>query len=286
MTYHKAENRMRCHFCGASLPVPRLCPACHKPFVKYFGVGTEQVEEQLRELFPAVKTLRMDTDTMRQKGRMQEHLQAFAAGEAQVLIGTQMIAKGHDFPEVTLVGVISADAALRIPDYRSSERCFQLLTQVSGRAGRDKSPGRVIVQTYSPGHPAIRFAKEHDYKRFFAYELAERRKGVFPPYSLFIRVLFVGTDEAMLASQTRSFAEGLESALQKSLGEEGKKALLLYCASEAPIRRLQGQYRYQVLIKLLRTKETPEAIRTVYDFADHHRNDLFALVEVNPQDML
>lgn len=286
MTYHKAENRMRCHFCGASLPVPRLCPACQKPFVKYFGMGTEQVEEQLHELFPDVKTLRMDTDTMRQKGSMQAHLAAFAAGEAQVLIGTQMIAKGHDFPAVTLVGVISADAALRIPDYRSSERTFQLLTQVSGRAGRDISPGRVIVQTYSPGHPAIRFAKEHDYQRFFAYELAERRKAVFPPYSLFIRVLFVGTDEAALASSTKAFAEGLESALHTSLGADGRKALLLYCASEAPIRRLQGQYRYQVLIKLLRTKATPDAIRTVYDFVSNHRNDQFALVEVNPQDML
>ncbi len=286
MTYHKTENRMRCHFCGASQPVPVLCPSCRKPFVKYFGIGTEQVEEQLHALFPDLKTLRMDTDTMRHKGSMQQLLSAFAAGEAQVLIGTQMIAKGHDFPRVTLVGVIAADATLRIPDYRSTERSFQLFTQVAGRAGRDKSPGRVVIQTYSPTHPAIRFAREHDYKSFFAYELAERRKALFPPYSLFIRILFSSTDAETLAASVQEYANCLESELHGRLGETGGKDLLYYKASEAPIRRRQGQYRYQILIKLLRTQRTADMIRLVYAYADQHRNDLFALVEINPQDML
>ena len=286
MTYHKTVNRMKCHFCGATQPVPRLCPACQKPFVKYFGAGTEQVEERLRELFPDMRTLRMDTDTMHRKGSVQKLLAAFAAGEAQVLIGTQMIAKGHDFPNVTLVGVVMADAALRIPDYRSGERAFQLLEQVSGRAGRDKNPGRVIVQTYSPGHPIIRFATEHDYKGFYAYELAMRRRALFPPFSLFIRLLFSGSDEAALSASIQGYARELEAALKTRLGEDGQKTLLLYRASEAPIRRLDGQYRYQILIKLLRTNHCAAAIRTVYDFADDHRNDLFALVEINPQDML
>ena len=285
MTYHKAEGRMKCHYCGASLPLPRTCPNCGKAFIKYFGVGTEQVEEQLLTLFPGVKTLRMDTDTIRQKGSMQQMLAEFAAGVAQVLIGTQMVAKGHDFPNVTLVGVIAADSTLCIPDYRSTERTFQLLTQVSGRAGRDESPGRVVVQTYSPAHPAIQYAKAQDYARFYDYEIAERKKALFPPFTLFLRVLFSGADEAALEEAGGRYAEMLRAALDAALGGAGKADLLLYCASFAPIRRKQGVYRYQILMKLLRTARTAEVLRTVYAFAEEHRSELFAMIEINPQDM-
>ncbi len=286
MTYHKSENQLRCHFCGASKPLPHTCPNCGKPFIKYFGVGTEQVEERLSELFPAVKTLRMDADTMRRKDALLSLYRAFNGGEAQILIGTQMIAKGHDFPNVTLVGVIAADASLCIPDYRSTERTFQLLTQVAGRAGRDESPGRVVIQTYSPGHPAIQYAKAHDYKRFFTYEINERKKALFPPFSLFVRILFTGLDEDALAKAGGDYAEKLDETLHGALGEHYKGTVLLFCASPAPIRRKQGNYRFQVLIKLLRSRYTPETIRLLYDFAAEHRNDLFAMVEVNPQDML
>lgn len=285
MTYHKAEQRMKCHYCGAEARVPHTCPVCGKPFIKYFGIGTEQVEEQLQALFPGVPSLRMDTDTMRKKEAHTEALAAFAKGEARVLIGTQMIAKGHDFPNVTLVGVIAADATLCIPDYRSTERTFQLLTQVSGRAGRDEAPGRVIVQTYNPGHPAIRFAKTHDYVGFFNYELGERRKALFPPYTLFLRALFSGPDEAALEETGQQYAEMLEEEIRDLLGAEGAQDLLMMFASPAPIRRKQGNYRYQVLIKLLRTKRTAAVIQLVYRFAAEHRNELFALLEVNPQDM-
>lgn len=285
MTYHKAEQRLKCHFCGASAPVPTRCPVCGKPFIKYFGIGTEQVEDQLHALFPGSKALRMDTDTMRRKDSHAKMLSAFASGEAQVLIGTQMIAKGHDFPNVTLVGVVAADATLCIPDYRSTERTFQLLTQVSGRAGRDESPGRVVVQTYMPNHPAIRFAKEHDYAGFFRYELSERRKALFPPYSLFLRILFSGPDEDVLQDAGDRYAAALEAEIRALLGPDGTQDLLLMTASPAPIRRKQGNYRYQILIKLLRTKRTSSVIRLVYAFAAAHRNELFALLEVNPQDM-
>lgn len=285
MTYHKAEQRLKCHFCGASAPVPIRCPVCGKPFIKYFGIGTEQVEDQLNALFPGVKALRMDTDTMRRKDSHAKMLSAFASGEAQVLIGTQMIAKGHDFPNVTLVGVVAADATLCIPDYRSTERTFQLLTQVSGRAGRDESPGSVVVQTYMPNHPAIRFAKEHDYAGFFRYELAERRKALFPPYSLFLRILFSGPDEDALQDAGDRYATALETEIRALLGQEEAQDLLLMTASPAPIRRKQGNYRYQILIKLLRTKRTSSVIRLVYAFAAAHRNELLALLEVNPQDM-
>lgn len=285
MTYHKADQRLRCHFCGASAPVPARCPVCGKPFIKYFGIGTEQVEEQLLALFPGARALRMDTDTMRGRDAHARLLEAFAAGEAQVLIGTQMIAKGHDFPNVTLVGVVAADATLCIPDYRSAERAFQLLTQVSGRAGRDEAPGRVVVQTYQPGHPVIRFARAHDYRGFYQYEMLERRKALLPPYSLFVRILFSGRDEAALEAAGERYGRELERELLALLGEEGAQDLLLLVPSPAPIRKKQGAYRYQVLVKLLRTKRTAAAIRLIYAFAAAHRSELFAQLEVNPQDM-
>ncbi|HWP21890.1 MAG TPA: primosomal protein N' [Candidatus Cryosericum sp.] len=286
MTYHKGENRLRCHFCGAVKPLPTKCPQCGKAFIKYFGIGTEQVEEQLNALFPGTVTLRMDTDTVRTKDSMQQMLGAFARGEAQFLVGTQMIAKGHDFPNVILVGVVAADATLMIPDYRSTERTFQLLTQVAGRAGRDENPGRVVIQTYSPAHPAIRFAKTHDYKNFYHYELEQRKKAVFPPFSLFIRILFSGEDEAALQQSVTQYAEELQKALSERLGEHAEKDILLYSASPAPIKRKQCEYRYQILIKLLRTARLSDAIQTIYTFAGDHRSELFAMVEVNPQDML
>lgn len=286
MTYHKGENRLRCHFCGAVKPLPSKCPQCGKAFIKYFGIGTEQVEEQLNALFPNTVTLRMDTDTVRTKDSMQQMLGAFARGEAQFLVGTQMIAKGHDFPNVTLVGVVAADATLMIPDYRSTERTFQLLTQVAGRAGRDENPGRVVIQTYSPAHPAIRFAKTHDYKSFYHYELEQRKKAVFPPFSLFIRILFSGDDEAALQQSVTQYSSELQKALFDRLGANAEKDILLYSASPAPIKRKQGEYRFQILIKLLRTARLSDAIQTIYTFAGDHRSELFAMVEVNPQDML
>ena len=286
MTYHKGENRLRCHYCGSVKPLPHVCPACGKPFIKYFGVGTEQVEEALHQLFPETVTIRMDTDTVRTKDSMQQMLGAFARGEAQFLVGTQMIAKGHDFPNVTLVGVVAADSTLMIPDYRSTERTFQLLTQVAGRAGRDESPGRVVVQTYSPAHPAIRYAKVHDYKSFYFYELEQRKKAVFPPFSLFVRILFSSEDEAQLYSVVSAYAQALRAALETRLGAEGARDILLYSATPAPIAKKQRAYRYQILIKLLRTARLSDAIQTIYTFAADHRNELFAMVEVNPQDML
>ena len=286
MTYHKGENRLRCHFCGAVKPLPTVCPACGKPFIKYFGIGTEQVEEALHNLFPKAVTLRMDTDTIRTKDTMQQMLTAFARGEAQFLVGTQMIAKGHDFPNVTLVGVVAADATLLIPDYRSTERTFQLLTQVAGRAGRDENPGKVVIQTYSPAHPAIRYAREHDYKSFYHYELEQRKKAIFPPFSLFVRILFSGDDERSLQTGVDAYAVQLKHALGECLGAEGEHDILLYSASPAPIKRKQRAYRYQILIKLLRTARLSRAIQTIYTFAGDHRGELYPMVEVNPQDML
>ncbi|MBQ1632057.1 MAG: primosomal protein N' [Clostridia bacterium] len=286
MTYHKTESRTRCHYCGAVKPLPKECPNCKKPFIKQFGIGTEQVEEAVRKLFPAVKTLRMDTDTMREKGSYEKLLSAFHRREAQVLIGTQMIAKGHDFPNVTLVGVVAADTTLNLPDYRAPERTFQLLTQVAGRAGRDNLPGRVVLQTYEPNHPIIRFAKAQDYPAFYHYEIQERRKLLYPPFSLFIRVVFADRSEGTAEHACLDYAKELETSLRKVLGEEGRQDLLLLVAAEAPIARISGYTRYQILIKLLRTKRLKDAIRTVTAFHDAHRDVCAeAQLEINPQEM-
>lgn len=285
MTYHKAQNAIRCHYCGAKKPLPAVCPNCGKPFIKYFGVGTEQVEEQVKKAFPAAKCLRMDTDTVTRKDAYEEILSAFARREAQILIGTQMIAKGHDFPNVTLVGVVAADTTLNFPDFRSAERTFQLLSQVSGRAGRDTLPGHVVLQTYSPEHPVLRFARSHDYPGFFQYEIAQRRKCLYPPFSLFIRILLSGKSESELGQRGEAFAKELEAKVRETLGEEGRGDLLLLLASPAPIARIAGQYRYQILLKILRTKRLPALLRTVYDFETEHREGGFGKVEINPQDM-
>ena len=286
MTYHKTEARTRCHYCGAVKPLPKVCPNCKKPFIKQFGIGTEQVEEAVHRLFPTVRTLRMDTDTMQKKGSYETLLSAFHRGEAQVLIGTQMIAKGHDFPNVTLVGVVAADTTLNLPDYRSPERTFQLLTQVAGRAGRDNLLGRVVLQTYEPNHPVIRFAKAQDYPGFYHYEINERKKLLYPPFSLFLRTVFSDRDEQRAERACLDYAKALEATLKARLGEDGKNDLLLLVAAQAPIARISGYTRYQIVIKLLRTRRLKDAVQTINAFHDAHRNDCAeVLLEVNPQEM-
>jgi len=288
MTYHKLENSMKCHYCGNVKPIPKVCPECGKPYIKFFGIGTQQVEEQLSQSFPGVTCLRMDADTTHTKDSHYNILSRFAKGEAQVLIGTQMVAKGLDMPGVSVVGVIAADASLHIPDYRSCERSFQLLTQVAGRAGRAAGNGRVIVQTYNPDHPAIVLASKHDYKGFFDYEIAMRRAALFPPYSLFIRALFMHGDNAPLAEAAESFAQGLHSTIIDALKQQGAddRELLFMTCGDAPIKRKQGQYRKQILLKLARTKHTPKVIANIYSYANDHRSEYFCSLELNPGDML
>ncbi len=287
MTYHKLENTMKCHYCGRVMPIPTVCPQCGKPYLKYFGVGTQQVQEQLEASFPGVKALRMDLDTTRTKNAHYELLSRFENGEAQVLVGTQMIAKGLDIPNVTMVGVIAADSMLHIPDYRSGERTFQLLTQVAGRAGRADKPGRVVVQSYTPEHPVIEFASRHDYKSFYDYEIALRRSALFPPFSVFIRVVFTGREEAYLSAMNEDFAKGLKAAVTQALTLDGAdpRELLFLFAAPAPIRRKLGQYRAQTLLKLARTRHTASAIRAIYAYHDAHRTAEAGTVEINPGDM-
>jgi len=189
MTYHKARNRLECHYCGSIQPVPKVCPKCQSKYVYFFGEGSEHLEERLRKEFPGARIARLDRDTARTKRQYQETLGAFAGGAIDILVGTQMLAKGHDFQRVTLVGVISADSSLHLPDFRAAERTFQLLTQVAGRAGRGDLPGRVLIQTYYPEHYAIQDAVRQDYASFFEREMHFRRMMQYPPFASLANVI-------------------------------------------------------------------------------------------------
>jgi primosomal protein N' (replication factor Y) len=276
---------MRCHYCNVSAPLPDKCPHCQSLNFKSFGIGTQQVEEEFKKLFPNTAVMRMDSDTVTEKGAYERILSDFGSGKTQVLIGTQMIAKGHDFPNVTLVGVVAADTTLNLPNYLSRERTFQLLTQVAGRSGRKDLPGKVFVQTYMPDHPVIKFAQAQDFQGFFHYELVERKKCCLPPFSVFVRLLFTGEDEEKLADISTAFAVKLENALLSCLGEAGSPALLQLYAAPAPVARIQGKYRWQVLCRLLRSRQLKDALGCIYKACDAVELNTRPLLEINPTEM-
>ena len=292
MTYHKFDGTLRCHYCGYSTRVPQVCPSCGSRFIKFSGIGTQQVEEQLKKLIPGVRSLRMDTDTTGGKTSHRDILEAFSHREADVLIGTQMVAKGLDIPGVTLVGVVFADSSLFHSDYRSSERTFQLLTQVAGRAGRALKDGKiqrghVIVQTNAPGHRAVTLSAKHDYKTFYGLEINDRLHTLFPPFAVFARALFECRDEACAARLAERFAAEAESAVRGALAAEGAGDELIFVShGPAPIRRREDLYRYAVVFKLARTKHTSAAISALRRAADGFNAEGFRGVDVNPGDML
>jgi primosomal protein N' (replication factor Y) (superfamily II helicase) len=241
MTYHKSRNRLECHYCGSIQPVPTVCPKCDSKYVHFFGEGSEHLEERLRKEFPGARIARLDRDTTRTKQQYQETLGAFADGALDILVGTQMLAKGHDFQRVTVVGVISADSSLNMPDFRAAERTFQLLTQVAGRAGRGELPGRVLIQTFYPEHYAIQDAVRQDYLSFYERETQFRRMMMYPPFTSLANVIVRDVN--------------LEKAIRWSrrLGEyfsphDGKGLRILGPAS-APLARLKKEHRFQFLLK-------------------------------------
>ena len=288
MTYHKGDHSVRCHYCDEKHTVPATCPSCGEAALKHFGVGTEQVEEQVLKLLPGIRVTRMDYDTTRGKEGHLKLLNDFRERRSDVLIGTQMIAKGLDFPEVTLVGVIAADSTLHVPDFRSAERAFQLLTQVAGRAGRDKDAGRVVVQTYSPQHPSIRLSATHDYDRFYDYEIQSRAESEFPPFADFVRFLFAGADDEALNQACQAFGVGLRTYLQAAMETlEAPQDVLLYLSAHAsPLHWLRGEYRHQVVLKLRRTAHTSDLLRAIVSYAKAQRDEPYLpIMEVNPQSM-
>ncbi|MCD2256219.1 primosomal protein N' [Agrilactobacillus fermenti] len=241
LTLHMSSHTLKCHYCGHEEQIPKTCPNCHSQKIRYYGTGTEKVAQELKQMYPEARIIRMDVDTTRRKGAYEQLLKKFEKREADILLGTQMIAKGLDFPNVTLVGVINADTALGLPDFRASERTFQLLTQVSGRAGRGSKKGEVYVQSYNPDHYAIKLAQKQDYEQFFRQEMRLRHEGGYPPYYFTVLLQTTHPDE----SQAAKAAYSILKAIQPYLSEQ---AIILGPTPKA-IARVKNQYYYQIIIK-------------------------------------
>jgi len=260
LTYHKQRSRLECHYCGFSRRVPESCPKCNSEHVYFFGAGAEQLEEKLREKFPAAKVARLDRDSVRTKRAYQQVLGDFASGKIDILVGTQMVAKGHDFQRVTLVGVISADSQLSLPDFRAAERTFQLLTQVAGRAGRGDLPGEVLVETYYPEHYAIQLAARQDYLSFFEKEVQFRRLLHYPPFTALASILVRDTkieNAIRWSRQLSAFLAPQESRGVKVLGP-----------APAPLSRLKREYRFQFLLKAPKRAQLTRAVSELLAFSE------------------
>ncbi|MFY9610681.1 MAG: primosomal protein N' [Blastocatellia bacterium] len=258
LTFHRYNESLQCHYCGYIRPAPRACPACEGQYIYYVGYGTEQLEAKLREMFPAMNIARLDRDTTRRRGSFEQIIMEFAAGGIDLLVGTQMIAKGHDFHNVTLVGVVSVDAGLALPDFRAAERTFQLLTQVSGRAGRGDRPGRVIIQTYHPQHYSIVCAQEQNYEEFYRRESNFRRSMHYPPFSALVNVLVHDKDLEKTNVTASQFARELRDAASGT-------GLRVLGPAPAPISRIKGEHRVQVLIKASTRSQAREALERAMD---------------------
>ncbi|MEG1529602.1 MAG: primosomal protein N', partial [Clostridia bacterium] len=280
LTYHKEDNELKCHYCGRRYHMLTKCPNCGNRDLKQGRIGTEKVVDELLKHLPNAKILRMDNDTTTKKDSYFEILDKFAKHEADILVGTQMIAKGHDFANVTLVGILEADAALYFSDYRSSERTFQLITQVAGRAGRAEKEGKVILQTYAPKHYVFRFGKTYDYSGFWKKEINTRMVTKFPPYTKIVRVLITAEDEQVAVDTTRAIYKGIQS-LQAEFGQ-----FVYLGAQKAPIKRMNALNRYQVLMRIL-PNEFDLVIGKIYEITDNNKTKKGnCFVEINPQSMI
>ena len=275
MTYHADSLFMRCHYCDHRDQAPEVCPKCRSGSIGYRGVGTQRVEEELKDRYPEARIVRMDMDTTSRKGAHQDIFHRVLNHEADILLGTQMVAKGFDFPNVTLVGVISADTSLNLPDFRASERTFQLLTQVAGRTGRGKLGGEVIVQTYSQGHHSVTSAQTHDYESFFAREIADRKALSYPPFGRMVGMLFQGEQDDYVMREARRFAE----LMRKQPG-----ALNILGPAPPVIARVRNQYRWQIVARSSHSARLRDAVRRVRQHweraADNRRVHL--KVDVDP----
>jgi primosomal protein N' (replication factor Y) len=280
LTYHRQRRQSVCHYCDHAVPSPGVCPACNSFEMKELGAGTERVEHELRELLPTAAIVRMDSDTTSGKGSHNRLLKRMSDRTADILIGTQMIAKGHDFPGVTLVGVINGEASLNMPDFRSAERTFQLLSQVIGRAGRGELPGRVIVQTLDPSHYAIRSAVEHNGAEFNRQELEFRREAGYPPFAFLATLSFSGTSEKCVEQRAEETA-----SLFRTIKIESKLRAEILGPAMAPLYRLRGRFRRQILLKSPRRSDLRILVSTW-----QNRRDSSSLVreimDIDPIDMM
>jgi primosomal protein N' (replication factor Y) len=293
LVFHAAEQRLRCHYCDFGKPPPEKCGGCGQPGTSLLGVGTERLEEEARTLFPAAQVARLDRDTTQRRGAAAEILAGLASGEVDILIGTQMVAKGHDYPGVQLVGVVAADMGLHMPDFRAAERTFQLLTQVAGRAGRAKRSGRVILQTFVPDHYAIAPVARHDYETFYATEIEYRRALSYPPFGRVTQLMLSGPDEARTLREARRLASGVGATPTREL-ERGEAIAIDHVPpryevlgpAPAPLSRLRGRYRFQILIKGSDTERVHAASVRLAAAITRLPRDLRATLDVAPVSML
>jgi primosomal protein N' (replication factor Y) (superfamily II helicase) len=277
LTFHLSENRLKCHLCGYQAVAPKKCPGCGDPGIRYSGYGTEKVIELVEKLYPTAHAARMDADSMSRKDAYRTTLGAFRSGKIDILIGTQMIAKGLDFPNVTLVGIINADIGLHIPDFRAGERTFQLLTQVAGRAGRGETPGEVFVQTATPFSPSIQFARHHDFDGFWDQEREFRERCDYPPFNHLVLI--------QIKSEHQRLAEFTAETLHRRLGEKLDSSVTLHPVVPAQIERVKGFYRFQILLRTRAILRLSRTIREVIDtltFPD----DVQVSVDVDPYQLL
>ncbi|MFY0780264.1 primosomal protein N' [Peribacillus simplex] len=280
LTYHRFNDIMKCHYCGFEEGMPSVCPECESEHIRFFGTGTQKVEEELAKILPDARVIRMDVDTTSKKGSHERLLNAFGEGKADILLGTQMIAKGLDFPNITLVGVLSADTMLHLPDFRSSEKTFQLLTQVSGRAGRHQLPGEVVIQTYTPEHYSIELSALQDYDAFYEREMHLRRQSHYPPYYYVVLITVSHEDLMKTVSVTEKITNYLGSRLNRDSIVLGPVA--------SPISRINNRYRYQCLIKYRREPDLNQHLRTLLEHYQKEtaQNHLQISIDLNPQIMM
>lgn len=277
LVYHSEDNELKCHFCGKRYRALRNCPNCKQTNIKYGALGTERVLQDLKEIFPNIPMFRMDNDTTRQKDGHKKILAEFSAISPSILVGTQMIAKGHDYPNIAFVGILDADVSLYTSDYRSTERTFQLVTQVAGRTGRKNNDGFVVLQTYAPKHYVYRFASQYDYEGFYDKEINLRQTTMFPPFSHIIRILISSENEQRCVQVTKKI---YDKALQ--LKQKYGKLFIFLQAMPSPVKRIQRKYRYQILA---RVGLSEELVSKLYNIADTIEKDVSIFVEHNPNNL-
>ena len=280
LTHHQIGNKAVCHYCDHQIPEPKCCSKCGHPSVRFSGLGTQKLEAHVEAMFPGIPFARMDTDTMRKPGSHERALAQFRSGETKILLGTQMIAKGLDFPNVTLVGVINADTGLHLPDFRASERTFGLITQVAGRTGRGAQGGRVLVQTFNPENKAIVAATTHDYVGFAAAELPHRQAFNYPPFGFLARIVVRSESQAQAEQMTDHIAECLTRAAQ-----ELNHTITVLGPAAATVEKLRGMYRFHVLINAT----VAGHLQTTISRAEQYVKSIDGvqwIVDIDPQDML
>lgn len=283
LTYHKVENKLKCHYCGEEYQIPRECPQCGSKNIKYIGAGTQKLEEQIKEMFPMASTIRMDIDTVSKKNSHEIILDKFRQENINILIGTQMVVKGHHFPNVTLVGAIFADTSLNIGDFRANERTFQTLTQVAGRAGRGNDEGRVIIQTFNPENYAIQYSKTQNYDLFYSTEIGIRKQLKYPPFCDIIAIALTGNNEKNLVT----FSKNIHMYLRDRVIKE-KFGVLLYSPVQCPIYKIKDKYRMRILIKCLYDDRMHKLLNDMLEKFEKESKKFGGkvIIQVNPNNML